>query len=249
MELWYSSMYKALKTAQTEVNESLLKLVDSISEVSELRGTLLVADSKNKTNPESDQIQQLIDTVGFLHQKQNAQFNSLVTELKNVNESMATMMRMLITQASSIQTSSTIPNIQPTSQDSDMKAVCVDTILNSSENVSVVSDVEEDDDLDEQDVDLDEQDELNTAVLDIEHAEGTEAEAEVEVAEAEVEAAEEEAELEVEEEGVEVEEWTYKGRVFFKDSENTVYANNSGEIGDPIGQYDPVKNIVKPLKK
>ena len=48
-------------------------------------------------------------------------------------------------------------------------------------------------------------------------------------------------------EDVEVEEWTYKGRVLFKDSENTVYANDSGEIGDAIGIYDPVKNILKKL--
>jgi hypothetical protein len=52
---------------------------------------------------------------------------------------------------------------------------------------------------------------------------------------------------EEEEEGIEVEEWTYKGRNFFKDTENTVYANNNGELGDPIGLYDPVKNIVKKL--
>jgi hypothetical protein len=50
-----------------------------------------------------------------------------------------------------------------------------------------------------------------------------------------------------EEEGIEVEDWVYKGRNFFKDSENTVYANNNGELGDPIGLYDPVKNIVKKL--
>jgi hypothetical protein len=50
-----------------------------------------------------------------------------------------------------------------------------------------------------------------------------------------------------EEEGLEVEEWTFKGRSFFKDSENTVYANDAGEIGDAIGQYDPVKNIMKKL--
>ena len=48
-------------------------------------------------------------------------------------------------------------------------------------------------------------------------------------------------------EGIEVEEWVYKGRKFFKDTENTVYANNEGEIGDPIGVYDPLKNVVKKL--
>ena len=56
-----------------------------------------------------------------------------------------------------------------------------------------------------------------------------------------------EQEEEEEEEGVEVEEWTYKGRMFFKDSNNTVYAKDGEEIGDAIGTYDPVKNILKKL--
>jgi hypothetical protein len=84
-----------------------------------------------------------------------------------------------------------------------------------------------------------------------EDADEQEADADEQEADAEVE---EDAEVEVEAEleadaepDIEVEEWTYKGRLFFKDSENTVYANNAGEIGDPIGQYDPSKNIVKKL--
>jgi hypothetical protein len=72
------------------------------------------------------------------------------------------------------------------------------------------------------------------------------AEEEAEEAEEDAEGAEEQAEPEAEPD-IEVEEWTYKGRLFFKDTENTVYANNAGEIGDPIGQYDPSKNIVKKL--
>ena len=58
---------------------------------------------------------------------------------------------------------------------------------------------------------------------------------------------EEEEEIEVEDEDLEVDEWTYKGRSFFKDTNNTVYANESGEVGDAIGTYDPVKNILKKL--
>jgi hypothetical protein len=68
----------------------------------------------------------------------------------------------------------------------------------------------------------------------------SEDEAEEEIEE-EVEVEEEEAE----EEGVEVEEWTFKGRKYYKDTENKVYANVNGEVGDLLGTYDPVKNIVK----
>ena len=123
-----------------------------------------------------------------------------------------------------VQISSTIPSIQPTSQDSDLKEAV----------------------------------ESSDAEVDNDDTEGNEAEVEQE-AEVDNDEAEQEAEQEVdtegndteqaeEDEGIEVEEWTYKGRVFFKDSDNTVYANNAGEIGDPIGQYDSVKNIVRPLK-
>ena len=63
----------------------------------------------------------------------------------------------------------------------------------------------------------------------------------------EVEVEEVEVEEDEVEEDLEVEEWTYKGRIFFKDSNNTVYANDSGEVGDAIGNYDPVKNILKKI--
>ena len=70
-----------------------------------------------------------------------------------------------------------------------------------------------------------------------------EEEEEVEVEEEE----EEEVEVEVEEEGIEVEEWTYKGLLLFKDQNNTVYKNENGDVGDPIGTYDPVKKTLKKL--
>lgn len=85
-------------------------------------------------------------------------------------------------------------------------------------------------------------------VSDIE-VEDVEHEVDVEEVEEDVEQevdAEQEEEVE-EEEGLEVEEWTYKGRMFFKDSNNTVYAKDGEEIGDAIGTYDPVKNILKKL--
>jgi len=56
-----------------------------------------------------------------------------------------------------------------------------------------------------------------------------------------------EEEVEVEEEEVEVEEWTYKGMMFFKDSNHVVYSKDGDEIGEPIGKYDPVKKVLKKI--
>jgi hypothetical protein len=60
-------------------------------------------------------------------------------------------------------------------------------------------------------------------------------EAEEEVEE-EVEEAEEEVEEEVEEEGVE--EIIYKGKTYYKDSDNNIYNATGDELGDPIGVWD-----------
>jgi hypothetical protein len=62
------------------------------------------------------------------------------------------------------------------------------------------------------------------------------------------EVVEEQEEVEEEEEAeVEVEEWTYKGMAFFKDSNHIVYANDNGDVGEPIGKYDPAKKVLKKL--
>jgi len=82
----------------------------------------------------------------------------------------------------------------------------------------------------------------NIAVTEVE---AVDAEPEVDMEE-EVDVEEVEEEVE-EEEGLEVEEWTYKGRMFFKDSANTVYAKDGDDVGEAIGTYDPVKNILKKL--
>jgi hypothetical protein len=58
---------------------------------------------------------------------------------------------------------------------------------------------------------------------------------------------EEEVEAEQEEEGIEVEEWTYKGLLLFKDTNNTVYKNENGDVGEAIGTYDSVKKTLKKL--
>ena len=68
-----------------------------------------------------------------------------------------------------------------------------------------------------------------------------EEEVEPEVEEVEEEEVEPEIEPEVEEEEVSVEEWFYKGKTYFKDTNNIVYSvTSSGDPGDPIGQDDPL---------
>jgi len=81
-----------------------------------------------------------------------------------------------------------------------------------------------------------------------EEVEEEEVEPEVEEEEVEPEVEEEEVEEEVEEEEVSVEEWFYKGKTYFKDTNNVVYSvTSSGDPGDAIGQYDPLKNFVRKI--
>jgi len=262
-------MYKALKDAQSDIHATLLKLVDDISGVSESRQPQVQqqAQLQEPQQAQLQELQNLQNTLGFLHQKQNAQFELLVGEIKGLKETMENMMKFMMTRdVTTATTATTIPVLQPTSQESDMKQVFIDAEdsdiqVNEELNMGFIEESDNEVDAEEAEVEPELEQEAEEEVE-------PEAEAEVEVevdanaeeAEVEVEAeVDVEAEVEVEvdaevdanaqepEEELEVEEWTYKGRQFFKDSDNTVYANNAGEIGDPIGQYDPVKNIVKKL--
>jgi hypothetical protein len=161
-----------------------------------------------------DRIEQALQ---FLHQKQNNQYGMLLESIQSLNTNLSKVVTMLSEQEKEvIETATTIPNIQPMSEGSDLKTVCISDVSQALD--------------------------LGTPAYD----EEGQSDIEVEVEEEEEVEVEEEVEEE-EEEGIEVEEWVYKGRNFFKDTENTVYANNEGEIGDPMGVYDPVKNIVKKL--
>ena len=142
-------------------------------------------------------------------------------------------MKILAQQAEKVvETATTIPNLSPQAHGSDLKNVCVDI----SQEAPLASEAPQTLDT-PHDLDEDEQSaiagDITPDIDDVEEEEEAEEEEEVVVEE--------------EEEGIEVEEWTYKGRKFFKDSENKVYANDNGEIGDAIGLYDPVKNIVKKI--
>ena len=214
-------MYKALRDAQSDINVALLKLVDSIAGVSESR------TSKTELREKDGDLEEIRNSIAFLNEKQNAQFDSLVQEMKGLKENMDNILKFIMVKGV-INTETTIPVIQPSSQESDFKHVFISS--NSGEERAPAT-PETSAAVNEQDQAPDSPVTPNTPV-DLEE---------------QVEVEETEEQVEAEEETLEVEEWTYKGRVFFKDSDNTVYANNAGEIGDPMGQYDPIKNIVKKL--
>lgn len=198
-------MYKALKTAQTEVNESLLKLADEIMSASQGNMGVASGDMGGRYDLISSAIKQL-------HLNSSAQFQAISDELKELNANMMKIANLLVAEKpATLSATTTIPNIQPVSCEKDM----VEPVLEKQIDESAVEEAEE---------------ELEEA----------EEELEEEAEEEEVEEVEEEAE-------VEVEEWFYKGRSFFKDSNNVVYANDGGEVGDPIGTYDPVKMTVRKI--
>jgi hypothetical protein len=250
-------MYKALKSAQNEIQEALLKFADETSSLGQKVDTskcprgdpcqcALITQGARKAEPvENNQLKDIENTLQFLHQKQNAQYEVLVGGIQELNQSLANIVKILSQQT--VETATIIPNLAPTAMSSDLKDVCVDTGFSHVGNLSEqAKTLETPMGIDEDDVSAIEDD--GDITPDIEDADGAEEEVDEEAdAEAQVEAEAEEVLIEEEEEGIEVEEWTYKGRKFFKDTENTVYANNNGELGDPIGLYDPVKNIVKKL--
>jgi hypothetical protein len=236
-------MYKALKSAQNDIQEALLKFVDETSSVGQKldtsrcpRGEPCQCALITQSVPKADDthLKDIENTLQFLHQKQNAQYEVLVKGVQDLNISMANIVKILSEQTRvAIETATIIPNLAPSARSTDLKDVCVDVGFSHIGNLSDMPktlDTPMGIDEDESAIEADD------VTPDIEE----------EVPE-EADSAEEEEDIEVEEEGIEVEEWSFKGRKFFKDTENTVYANNDGELGDPIGLYDPVKNIVKKL--
>ena len=257
-------MYKALKDAQSDINATLLKLVDDIYGVSESRSVAkpsVTQASVAQTNNVEDTMVDFSNTLKYLSQKQNAQFELLVREISSIKENMENILKFMMTKIE-INTDTIIPNLQPNSQESDLNRAFIDisTVDHVSDNNSLEEDEqaqeaqeeaqeEEQEQEQEQEQEEQQQEEEQEEEAPKQKQEASEEAPEEEALEEEApeqEAPEEEA-TEEEEDGLEVEEWTYKGRQFFKDSENIVYANNAGEPGDPIGQYDPAKNIVKKL--
>lgn len=160
--------------------------------------------------------------VQLLNAKQDVQFRVLNSAIDTLNQNMAKIVTLLTDKRhDTVSTDSTIPSLQPQASTAELKDVCLTAVPSMVASLprQVVQTVPP----------LNDEDSLS--------------EIEVEPSEQDVE---EELE-EVEEGDLEVEEWTYKGRTFFKDTDNTVYANDDGEVGSPIGTYDPVKNILKKL--
>jgi flagellar hook assembly protein FlgD len=166
----------------------------------------------------------LTNLVSTLQARQDAQFQTLTDAIQKLNTTLTQLVDN-IGNANAISMSSVIPSIQPTSVPIEM--VSISQPVYKSIDLTIPSEGEEEE-------------------VEVEEEEEIEVEEEVEEEEVEVEEEEEEVEVEDDEE-VEVEEWTYKGMMFFKDSNHVVYSKDGDEIGEPIGKYDPVKKILKKI--
>jgi hypothetical protein len=205
-------MYRALKTAQNDLHTTLLKFADEVIQVVESKHAEPISNAIPNAQAGCCETQDATSAaIQLLHTKQDIQFRVLNGSLNSINDNMAKIVALLSENRAVFNTATTIPSIQPTATNSDLKNI------GTVEEVEV-SDIKEEEDADEVEIEVEEE---------VEDAD-----------EAEVE--EEEAELEVE-------EWTYKGRLFFKDSNNTVYAKDGDDVGEPVGTYDPVKNLLKKL--
>ena len=224
-------MYKALKSAQSEIQEVLLKFVDEFGKTPNCQCSSMPqvqTQVKEQVNYE-ERLDMIERSMRFAYEAQNNQFHTLITEIASLNKNMSRIVSILsdqtqaavnVVSAPVVQTATTIPNLQPTSEGSDLKDVCImPSAVETSEEVEE-EEVEEEEEQVEPDIEEEQvvPDEDQVATPDL---------------------------GEEDTEGIEVEEWTFKGRTYFKDTDNTVYANEAGEIGDAIGVYDPVKNIVK----
>ena len=169
----------------------------------------------------------LLEAIDALNKKHDAQFSMLVSSIDRLN---STLQKYMTTPSAlpTVNTSSTIPSLNPLTNPVDMLSSVKTVHVQAQPEVEVTEiEVEE-----EVDVEVEEEEE--------EVVEEEEVEEEQEEEQEEVVEEQEEAE-------VEVEEWTYKGMAFFKDTNHIVYANDNGEVGEPIGKYDPVKKVLKKL--
>jgi hypothetical protein len=226
-------MYRALKNTQLEIADTLMKFADEITANSNSANPHPSSDSSNT---------KLLEAFDVLNKKHDAQFSMLVAAIDRLN---ATLQKHITAVASASQpavnTSSTIPSLNPVANPADMlssvKTVHVQAPVTQSVRPPVVE-MKEEDEVTEIEVEEEVEVEVEEVVEEVEEEVVEEVEEEVEEVEEEVEA--EEAE-------VEVEEWTYKGMSFFKDSNHVVYSNDNGDVGEPIGKYDPLKKVLKKL--
>ena len=99
----YRALKRALKVAQNEVNESLLKLADEV--IQNAQGSL----PQEKTN-----LSELTTLVSTLQARQDTQFQTLTDAIQNLNKTLTQLVDN-IGNSNAISMSSVIPSIQPTS--------------------------------------------------------------------------------------------------------------------------------------
>ena len=179
---------------------------------------------------------QFLEALDALQKKHDAQISSILHAINQLNSTL--QKHITLSSSPTINTLSTIPSLNPVANPTEMlssvKTVQLQVPVTQQPLVQPVVELEQVEEVEVEEV----EEEVEVEVEE-------EAEEEVEVEE---EVEEEEAEVEVEEEAeVEVEEWTYKGLSFFKDSNNIVYSNEDGDVGEPIGKYDPLKKVLKKL--
>ena len=223
-------MYRALKNTQLEIADTLMKFADEIAANTNTNASASSSAPSNTNN-------QFVEAIDALNKKHDAQFSLLVAAIDRLN---STFQKHLTVTASASQhtvnTSLTIPSLNPVANPVDMLS-SVKTVQVSLPQPAVEEEVEvEEEEIEEIEVEEEVEVEVEEEVVEVEE------EVEVEV----IEEAEEEV-VEEEEAEVEVEEWTYKGMAFFKDSNNIVYSNDNGDVGEPIGKYDPLKKVLKRL--
>ena len=255
-------MFRALKNTQTEIMQSLLKFADEITGDSGQKPHCQ-SQSQCQASNTTEEFAQIIRTMHLLHQRLEAQ-NNLLNEmfemLIRLNKASTSGVNLRDRRAAVDLTSDvTIPSLQPISVPIDMiepeatlpQATLPRTVVPEVTYAQVaVSKLQApvDDEVEESLGEIEQEEEVE---VDAEQEEEVEVDQEEEVEvdqeeEVEVEQ-EEEVEAEQEEEGIEVEEWTYKGLLLFKDTNNTVYKNENGDVGEAIGTYDSVKKTLKKL--
>ena len=220
-------MYSALRNAQTEMNNVLLKFGEEVIAKSTPPET-----TARSIDPGILQ-QRDQDGLDSIQSSMDAQFTALASMIERLNGTMSKIVVLLENQAApkkgdvTVSMEQNIPNLQPISNPLDLGSFTLKVSKIEESKSTVQKKVEVKEEVEE------------------EEAEEEEVEVEEEVAEEEVEVEEEVVEEEVEEEEA-VEEWTYKGRTYFKSTDHKVYAVDSdGDPGELLGIYDPVKNLVR----
>ena len=228
-------MYKALKTAQMQIHESLLKLTDDIIQAVEATKPELLNSNKPETPssplPDLHHIQHLSEMLTYVHMKQETQFKEITSAIEDLNKNMAVLMATMpkATMPTATMPTATMPNAQ-TSQPSNSQTVSAEFTIPTLHPTSAPSEIISSVKNDESAIELQEDVEVEESDVELEDSEH----------DVDVQEAEEEAE-------VEVEEWTYKGVLFFKDSNDVVYSNEDGDVGEPVGKYDSIKKILKKI--